>query len=398
MGRTTHGDHFEDALNNPYLSRSDIYRGYYVDPDGKKWSIEDLISTGDFFKLKLDLFTNGERQPVSLQIGAGFSWRGNFFHLNQNGAKGIQPALRTAIYDGPDSMAIALALHRPYLYYAVQKYPILPRAIGDLRQTAKLDKGSQLAWAPKFVKKFYGFLFLIRQNELGLESIFHQEVSAYFESIGAAVPSMNDVIQDILQSINRKELATLNETKHIANDLREFNEMKHRLTDEQWTTRMKELNALMGKLNAVVDAHSRDLNPETRAQFEARFQAFKDTVTPLSRIAPKKATVALLDSKNLKPLVEFEDILSQLEIEITGAGLRESTKQFIEAYMRILPDAYEGYLDSRTLESPSRKALTKRLMNSSSESSAAPPAMPPSKPSGKAPAVVIIEGCEGAFL
>lgn len=367
------GDPIQDGLNNPYLSREDVQQGYYVDRFGKKWTIEELISLGDFTKFKIDFFRGGRRYPISLQIGYGFYWRDHAYHFNQNGSKGIQPHLRTAVYDGPESIAIALTLARPYSYYMVQKFPTLPRAIGELRQNAKIDEGNQVfQWSPKFIKKFYNFLFLTHSNELRMDEIFYQDTADAMKRQGLKVPLMSEVVDDILKAINTPELATLNALKRNVNDFREFNEFHHRFTAMQWVTRVAETREFLEELKKILKTTEFNIPSTLRADVEQKIAAFERHFSFLANQNPEKAVGAMLDSHLHQPFLELEKILGMLEAQIVvhssaEVALKTSTKQFIETFVRELPTSYYQYLISRSQDAPQRMKWVLKLIGVDSD-------------------------------
>lgn len=362
------GDPIQDSLNNPYLSREDIHQGFHVDRFGKKWTLEELIALGDFTKFKIDFFKGGRRYPISLQIGYGFNWRDHVYHFNQNGGKGVQPNLRTAVYDGAESFAIAMALARPYSYYMVQKFPTMARAIGELRQTAKIEnEKSLLHWSPKFIKKFYNFLFLAQSNELRMDEIFYQETVRSLSEQGVSVPSLNEIIDDLLRSINTPELATLNALKRNLNDFREFNEFQHHFTKMQWTTRVDETRQLLEELKTLLALKQLKVSREFRRELETKTRKFVDALNYLSSQSPEKAVELILQKRFHPTFYELEKILGNLESHIVANGsmdgaLHDDTKRFIETFVRELPRNYYRYLVLRSQDAPQRMKWTLKLM------------------------------------
>lgn len=362
------GDPIQDGLNNPYLSREDIHQGYYIDRFGKKWTLDELIALGDFTKFKIDFFRNGKRYPISLQIGYGFHWKGHAFHFNQNGSKGVQPNLRTAVYDGAESMAIALTLARPYAYYMVQKFPTLARAIGELRLTAKIDDDrSHFLWSPKFIKKFYNFLYLAQATELRMDEIFYQETVRVLERDGFQAPQMTEVIDDILRAINTPELATLNALKRNVNDIREFNEFHHRFTPMQWSTRVSETHELLQELKNLLSTPKLNIPKSFHDEVEEKMNQFERYFGVLTAQETKIAVNSLLDSRFHEPFMDFEKVLADLEAHIVTHGpkdvvLSEKTKRFIETFVRQLPESYYRYLLLRSQDAPQRMRWILKLM------------------------------------
>lgn len=362
------GDPIQDGLNNPYLSREDIHQGFYVDRFGKKWSLDELIALGDFTKFKIDFFRHGKRYPISLQIGYGFHWKGHAFHFNQNGSKGVQPNLRTAVYDGAESMAIALTLARPYAYYMVQKFPTLARAIGELRLTAKIDdEYNHFLWSPKFIKKFYNFLYLAQATELRMDEIFYQETSRALGREGFQAPQMTEVIDDILRAINTPELATLNALKRNVNDIREFNEFQHRFTPMQWTTRVSETYELLQELKVLLNTPRLNIPKSFYDELEEKMSQFERLFGELTTQEPKNAVISLLESRFHQPFLDFEKVLADLEAHIVTNGpkdvvLSEKTKRFIETFVRQLPESYYHYLMLRSQDAPQRMRWILKLM------------------------------------
>jgi len=362
------GDPIQDSLNNPYLSREDIHQGFHIDRFGKKWTLEELIALGDFTKFKIDFFKGGRRYPISLQVGYGFNWKDHVYHFNQNGGKGVQPNLRTAVYDGAESFAIAIALARPYSYYMVQKFPTMARAIGELRQTAKIeDEKSILQWSPKFIKKFYNFLFLVQSNELRMDEIFYQETVRSLKEQGLSVPALNEIIDDLLRSINTPELATLNALKRNVNDFREFNEFHHHFTEMQWTTRVDETRQLLEELKTILARKELKISREFRRELEVKTRKFVDALNYLTQQPSEKAVELLLEKRFHTTLYSLEKILGNLESHIVANGsmdgaLHDDTKWFIETFVRELPQNYYRYLVLRSQDAPQRMKWTLKLM------------------------------------
>lgn len=398
MGHNS-GDVFEDALNNPYLSRDDVHRGYYIDRFGKKWTLEDLIALGDFIKFKVDFFVDDKREPISLQLGAGFSWKKNVFHFNQNGMKGIQPNLRTAVYDGAESYAIAVSLAKPYAYHSVQKFPVLPRAIGELNQFVKQGKST----APKFIKKVYNFFFLARLNELRLDEIFYQETARTLEKQGETAPPMDEVVKDLLRAINAPQLSTLNALKRNANDFREFNEMRHRFTVEQWKTRVRETHELLARLEHLLESPEIRLASLFRSKVDDRVNGFRKVFEPLARVDAESGIEGIVHPSSRKALIEFEDVLSELESVIVseaieGTSLPSRTRRFIETYVRNLPNYYYRYLKSRSQDASSRMNWNLLLMGlKKPEKKENEPRVVKSSKAKSLPAPAPV-GCEGLFF
>lgn len=358
-------DSISGLEENPYLSEQDILIGRYKDKKGKYWSLEELVALGDFMKGKIDLFTKGKREEISLQFLAGFSWRGSTYTFQRNGIKGLPPLLRTAVYDGAHSFANAAALSRAYDLYTAQKGAILARAIRDVTKAMEpqdyLLKKSGLTviqpiWNSKFVKKAYNYMILLGNSGLGLDEIFFNETRRILkkESKWTDGYSYEVLFDRVVEAINQSELKVINHLKRNVNDFREFNERQQSFREDQWLTRVEETESLLGELEQILN--ERKGTSSNLIVLEESYKRFYDLFRIASRLPPSEGADYMVQSSNVGVLLAFEYQLKQLEGALIGnvnsnIKLTEMDQVFIQTLISYSPHFYINYLENRRQES-----------------------------------------------
>lgn len=378
----TMGIPFDDVIagleENPYLSEEDIIKGEFKDKTGKVWSLEQLVALGDFMKGKVDLFTEHGRIDISLQFLAGYEWKGAMYTFQRNGIKGIAPLVRTGMYDGAESSAIAISLSRVFDYYASQKGPIVARAIRDLMKAAfghsKSINGGTPApveaeplWNSKFVKKFYNFLIMLRSSGLGLDDIFFKETKAVFERQATGMPegfTIAQLVDHLLGAINQDLLKTINTLKRNVNDFREYNERAQHFRPDQWAERLRETASLLEEIEADIDSGLLDVTSE----FSASMREFQDLFKKAKRQSTVERSIQYLGRKRLfDPLLRFEDMLTVVDGSIVAkrgshGELTSFDREFVKALTAHSPHFLVRYLMTRSQDADAKMRWTLRLM------------------------------------
>lgn len=362
---------------NPYLSEEDILNGRFKDKKGRVWTLEELVALGDFMKGKVDLFTKHGRVDISLQFLAGYEWKGSIYTFQRNGIKGIPPLVRTAVYDGAESYAIAASLARVYDYYNVQKGSITARAIRDVMKGgfgySKNADGSLPApieaeplWNSKFIKKAYNYLILLNRSGLGLDEIFFKETKAILERQGRWVPdySIDHLVEHVVRAINQPALKTINTLKRNVNDLREYNERGHHFRPDQWLERVKETRELIQALESEIIQG----RVKTTAEFEKAAREFKALFEKAARMETPEASIKYLSQSRLfHTLHHFEEMLTVLDGKLVGnsdsyAGLTAADKAFVKTLVAYSPHFLVRYLMARSQDAEAKVKWTLRLM------------------------------------
>ncbi len=352
-----------DALEaNPYLTEQDILSGYFKDKTGKVWTIEELVSLGDFIKTKLDYMDgNHHRTNFSLQFVVGFEWQGQIRILNASGLKGIPPLMRTAVYDSAESFAVAAALSRPSTYYSIQKGPVIPKAIRDLQNAAKHYQENEITVYVKLIKKIYNFFILLSQSGLGLEEIFFKEVQNR-----ADIPpeySLLEFMDELVKSINQTPFKVLNELRRNVNDLREYNERGQVFDEAQWQAHRLEMVALIGVLKGLLIQYP-TLKNQHLTETLIKFENFLSKTQGLSF---HKASLYLKEKRLHKLFYGFELELLKLEQMFlvhtsTPAALSEKSLAFIQVLLKKSPEIYLDYLAARSQEAGGKLEWTLKYL------------------------------------
>ncbi len=339
---------------NPYLTQDDVLAGAFTDEHGKRWTLEELVATGGFFKGKVDLILRAgdgtvRRQELSLQFFSGFEWREELYTIQRFDLKGVPPLMRTAVFDGADSYALAAALSATADYYSVQKGTLVARAIRDLLARFRKVPGvltapvlSEPLWEPKTLKKVANFVQLLESSGLGLGEVFFEETKAILIAEGRwqAGYTYATLLGSIGKVINQATFGEFNRMKRVINDLREFLERRQTLSHEAWQTRYAELMRSFQVINAGILSGQILVTPK-----------FHTALTRLERALTDTGTAALDDIFHYD-LLELEREVSVVEsMNVINQGLTEFDRVFMQTMLGYAPHIYYRFLLARSLNS-----------------------------------------------
>lgn len=351
---------------NPYLRESDLIRGYYKDSKGKTWSLEDLISLGDFIKSKIDLFVEGRRIPLSLQFFIGFEWgpegARRISSLHTDGVKGVPPLMRTAVYQDMDSYLTSLLMRRPDTLARVQRGDVVPFAIRDLQSS--LFKDGQvtdgIVLYSKFMKRMLNTLLLLARSGQRLDLLFAEPV---FKELGIRFEgdtSISNLVLQIRRSINQPILGELGGLKQVAVDFYEFAEAKAFFTSESVFFRLNELRTGVDRLIAQLEIMRAP--PELSAQLLEYRDLFKE-VDGLSLGAINQRIVELLDKHK-----QFEKLLYKIEGKaiqdpsFSSAAVDPEVQRVLVHFAKKIPDLYLDFHSARRFVSGAERGWIREFM------------------------------------
>lgn len=364
----TMGVPFRDLLDayeaNPYLTEADILNGSFRDKMGRQWSLERLLQvTKDFTKGKIDYFRpDGTRADISLQFLVGFQWRGQVYFMHRNGLKGLPSLLRTAVYDGPVSYAVAQIISRSITLAAIQRGSLLPVAIRELqlhgyaRDRHTPPVLAEPLYTPKFLKKVLNFLILNSMGGQKVDQIFYKYVREILVREGRWQQGYNLASLDkgIQGAINYHYLTLVNSMRRDVNDVREFNERENKFAPKAWFARAVELQSKIKELRALWQyfegRYDLDSLKESLDEFE-NFLNHAVTMTPdrAVRYVRNKKYFQMIYTFEMQ-LKYFEAALSSTVVPGVAPGLSDMDKLFIQTLVGYAPHIMHYYMSSRSME------------------------------------------------
>ncbi len=361
--------------SNPYFSQADLLSNQ-LPYKGHVFTLEEAILSKDFIKGKVDLkLADGSRAELSLQFLIGYHHRGNNYFFQNEGLKGVGTLMRTAVYDGPESFAIATALARPQEFYRIQRGGLYPYAIRDLVQAAFPDwvTGTNTLtpletspiWNSKFLKKFYNFIVLMSRSGNHLEAKLFDEVVQFLKQNGMEIDSnfqLEPLIERLKKSFNHPYLKLVNALKRNVNDLSEYNERKVMFTHDQWQNRIVEIKHSLAEINLLIVNQSIQSSP----QFTEALNNFTHLIELAEHEStPEKASLFIIRDEHYDTLVNFEHKLAILEGKIVTKYEPTLTPQdlmLIQTTAAVLPHFYIKYLQDYSVEPDYKIKLTLQLL------------------------------------
>lgn len=332
-------DSLKGLSDNPYLTERNYLERKFTDNKGKTWSLEELLLLEDFSKLKIDVFKDGKRYELSLQLLIGFNWKGHVYSLQRSALKGVMPLMRTAIYRNAESYAVAILLQKPSALYVTQKNSIvIPRTFVDLtKATSRADSGV-FRLTGKFLKKFYNFFMFLENSGLGLDHYFFTQINKMLQKDGKPeVSSIDDLIAFARKIFNDPFFKHSNHLKRIFNDFTEYNERGQGMHEIQVRHRLSELKVVTDQMVHFLPAE--------------KLKPFLQFSQKMARMSAGEQVGFFLSPSQRAYLQELEKQSARLEdfqYENLTSGMNISHfRNFLVYFMNHFPRMYVKYFKDR---------------------------------------------------
>jgi len=358
------GNPINDIDDAYFFSEIDLKRGFTIDPATKnKIYLREVLRENDWIKGKFEYVSSGEQFSIQLNVGSDGTTELGYRVVvpgQRDAIKGIPPLTRGGKMLDAESMAVFTALHSGYMVHAVQKGSMAARAGSEVHSAAFAKERFEPIWNAKGAKKTHSLEVFFSQGGTGFDEIGAVRVieilkfqNALPEELGELIRQRGiyavlDRLKNTLRSaFNQPTLGLLSSVRRTVNDLREYNERGHEITEKMWRQRQAAVKEVLPKLKSVYQQHVSQDQISQMPEFEKAQLRFENVMDRLGRLPFEQVKKELIKPAYYRVFRRFESQLTELDRRFILAELSGADRVFASTLIRYFPFIYLEYIQSR---------------------------------------------------